>query len=162
MGVVVRPVSTTDLPFLTAMAVAACHDPRAPIPANAEENPDVLRLVEGWGRPGDVGVIASTAEGERQGAAWCRVFPRPLAYALDGRPLAEVTIAVEERRRRKGVGSVLLGELVRLAAERGHTALTLKVSHHNPFARRLYERAGFTSFRTTERGVWMRLDPCSE
>jgi ribosomal protein S18 acetylase RimI-like enzyme len=142
------------------MAVAACHDPRALLPRGAEHSPGVRRLVEDWGRPGDVGVIACTSEGERQGAAWCRLFARPLAYANDGSPLPELAIAVEETWRRKGVGGALLDELVRSARAHGHTGLTLKVSHHNPLARRLYERAGFTRFQTTERGVWMRRELC--
>lgn len=158
MAPVMRQVSPKDLPFLTQMAVAACRDPHAPLPPDAERRPGVQRLVENWGRPGDVGVIAWASEGERQGAAWCRIFARPLALAQDGSPLPELALAVEESWRGRGVGSALLDELVRAARAYGHRALTLKVSHRNPVARRLYERSGFTSFRTEERGVWMRRD----
>jgi GNAT superfamily N-acetyltransferase len=158
MEQMVRPVSAGDLSFLTAMAVAACHDPGSPIPADAPESPAVRTLVEEWGRPGDVGVIACTPEGEGQGAAWRRLLARPLAYARDGSPLPEVTLAVAERWRGQGVGRVLLDELARAAREQGQPALTLKVSHRNQVARRLYERAGFTSFHTTSRGIWLRVD----
>ena len=50
---------------------------------------------------------------------------------------------VIERRRARGVGSVVLAELEARCRRRGITALRLEVDHSNDAARRLYERIGF-------------------
>lgn len=64
-----------------------------------------------------------------------------LLYVL---PDAHVTtIAVDPRRRRGGVGSVLLLHLVRAAIAHGATALTLEVRVSNVAAQGLYRRFGF-------------------
>ncbi len=102
-------------------------------------------------------MLACSAERGPQGAAWCRLFERALALASDGRPLREVVIALATEWRGKGIGGALLDELLR-AKEHGHPALTLKVSHPNPRARRLYESRDFAIFRSEEREVWMRRD----
>src|SRR5919199_1190775 len=62
-----RPATPADEPFLTRMLGHA---------ANWREgmsNPVKIHYVEGFGRPGDVGVIAEVA-GEPAGAAWCRLL----------------------------------------------------------------------------------------
>lgn len=153
-----RALSDADLPFLTTMAVAACNEPRTPEHPVPEENPGVRRLVDDWGRPGDVGVLARSPQGDPQGAAWCRLFERPLDRAPDGAPLPELVMAVAAEWRGQGVGGALLDELLRAAGVHGHSALTLKVSHRNRRARELYESRGFTVFRREERGVWMRRE----
>lgn len=52
-------------------------------------------------------------------------------------------VAVRRDRQREGIGHFLMDSLVRLAAERGITAIHLEVRESNGTARRLYERMGF-------------------
>lgn len=53
------------------------------------------------------------------------------------------TIAVDERQRRRGVGTRLLLALARAAVAKGATALTLEVRASNAAAQDLYRRFGF-------------------
>ena len=103
-------------------------------------NPDLARYLDGWGRDGDLGVIA---ELERPGgAAWVRMWnstSHGYAYVDDITP--ELVVGVEPEPRGRGVGTLLLTALLdRLALRYGRVALTVRLD--NP-ALRLYERLGF-------------------
>ncbi|WP_374968352.1 ribosomal protein S18-alanine N-acetyltransferase [Terrabacter sp. BE26] len=54
-----------------------------------------------------------------------------------------MTIAVAPTHQGRGLGRVLLAELVRRASSRGAEAVLLEVRADNDAARRLYDRAGF-------------------
>ena len=135
-----RPVSAADLTFLAEMTLLAAFPP-GPLPKGASAMPHVTRWLEDWGRPGDAGVGA-WQDGERIGAAWCRVLADVLARDAEGRPLPELAIAVAPGHQARGVGARLLDGLARAASDVGHTAVSLTVNARNP-ALRLYERAGF-------------------
>jgi GNAT superfamily N-acetyltransferase len=135
-----RPVSAADLTFLAEMTLLAAFPP-GPLPEGAAGMPRVTQWLEDWGRPGDAGVIA-WHDGERLGAAWCRVLADVLARDAEGLPFPELAIAVAPEHQARGLGALLLDGLARAASDVGHNAVALTVSAKNP-AVRLYERAGF-------------------
>jgi hypothetical protein len=96
-------------------------------------DPYLRRYVEGWGRPGDVGVVAVGRSGRVVGA----VSARPV---VDDVP--EVMIGCTPSQRGRGVGAALLAALDDAAAAAGYGLLRLDVRAENP-ARRLYERHGW-------------------
>ena len=142
----IRPVHPGDLPFLWDMGwEATAVDPgmRALGREAAFANPHVRRYLDGWGRPGDAGVIALDASGQRLGAAWYRLFPADApGYGFVASDVPEISIGVAARARRRGVGGALLDALVAMARAQGHRALSLSVDRRNP-AQRLYARYGF-------------------
>jgi ribosomal protein S18 acetylase RimI-like enzyme len=105
--------------------------------------PHARRYLNGWGRPGDAGVVAISEDGQRLGAAWYRLFladePGWGFVAVD---VPELSIGVVGAARGRGVGGALLAARLELAREQGYRALSLSVDRQNP-ARRLYERLGF-------------------
>jgi len=135
-----RPVSVADLTFLGEMTLLAAFPPGA-LPEGASEMPRVTRWLAEWGRPGDTGVVA-WHDGERFGAAWCRVQADVLARDTEGCPLPEMAMAVAPNHQARGVGARLLDGLAQAASEVGHTGVSLTVNSQNR-ALRLYERAGF-------------------
>jgi ribosomal protein S18 acetylase RimI-like enzyme len=139
-----RPVSDADLPFLAEMTLLAAFPP-GQLPEGASDMPHVTRWTVDWGRPGDAGTIA-WSDGQRLGAAFCRVQADVLAHDEAGHPLPEIAIAVSPEHRARGVGTQMLNALDRAAADAGHAALSLTVNAHNP-ALHLYERAGFEVVR---------------
>jgi GNAT superfamily N-acetyltransferase len=151
----IRPVTAADEPFLERMMLFAGFPPDRPPPPDARAQPHVRWFVEGWGRAGDVGVIAESDAGRPLGAAWARRIERPLLRDEAGAPIAELAIAVEEDARDAGTGTALLGALEREAAAAGHRALSLRVSVRSP-AVRLYERAGYQLVEVGENGRVMR------
>ena len=144
--VVLRPVEPDDEPFLWDMgweATAVSAEMRALGREAALSMPHVRRYIDGWGRPGDAGVVAVAADGQRLGAAWYRRFPaEDPGWGFVGPDVPELSIGVAVEARGRGVGGALLDALLKLAREQGHRAVSLSVDRQNP-ARVLYERKGF-------------------
>ncbi len=143
----IRPATASDLPFLAEMLVEAAYPPDLqPRPSGAEAlvDPRVGRYLEGWGREGDLGLIAVAAGGERIGASWCRRFSaqRPGHGFVDAQT-PELAIAVADGWRGRGVGTLLLAGLLTEARGSGYRAVSLSVSRRNERAMRLYEQLGF-------------------
>ena len=132
-----------DEPFLREMLWFAYNWRDQSVAADHWPDPDgPRRYVEGFGRPGDGGVIAEEG-GEPAGAAWYRLLPASDAgygYVADDVP--ELTIGVAAAYRGRGVAAELLERLKATAAADGFRALSLSVEPDN-HARRIYERAGF-------------------
>ena len=140
----VRPVAPDDAEFLSEAILLAAFPP-GPLPDGAARMPHATRWTDGWGRDGDAGVVA-WQDGGRIGAALCRVLAEALALDSDGRPLAEMAIAVCPDARSAGVGTALLQGLMREAGSAGLRGLCLGVNARNP-AHRLYAREGFSEVR---------------
>jgi GNAT superfamily N-acetyltransferase len=137
---VIRKGSAADLQFMRAMLAHAYHWHVAGLDTEIP----LARYVDGWGRPGDVAVIA--AEGPNPvGAAWFRRFPAAEGgYGFVDEETPELTIAVVPSRRRHGLGQELLDALLDRARDAGVRQLSLSVEHGSP-AVGFYERNGFAA-----------------
>lgn len=154
-----RDATTEDENFLRQMLVqaAAWRGAATPHAAEALAAPHVALYIEGWGRPGDAGLIAEEDE-QPIGASWYRVFTEvEHGYGFIEARIPELTLAVAEEARGRGIGTSLLLALVRRAHPEGHNALSLSVEEDNP-ALRLYERVGFVRVGRVGNAWTMRLD----
>jgi ribosomal protein S18 acetylase RimI-like enzyme len=134
----IRPAMANDVEFLWVMLTyAASMTPvgEASVAA-AQADPFLQSYVEGWGRPGDVGVVAATLDGSPLGAAWVR---RGLKLAEPDVP--ELATAVVPEARNCGIGTLMMNELIRLTTT-SFRGIILSVRKTNP-AVRFYERMGF-------------------
>jgi GNAT superfamily N-acetyltransferase len=144
-GAALRRARRTDESALWPVLDCAARMAEQPrlTPGAAHADAERGRDVAGWGRPGDLGVMAQDGEGRLLGAAWLRRMAgedRRRAVCADaGTP--EVAVAVLPGRRGGGFGARLLPALVAAAAENGYPALVLSVRDGQP-ARRLHERPG--------------------
>lgn len=143
----VRQAQAGDARFLSDMLVEAANwdavhtRPRVQVLAD----PVRRRYIDGWGRPGDDGVLALDANGSPIGACWARVFP-PDAPGLGfvSHTVPELVLGVVGIWRAQGVGRTLLREVVDRARARGYQRVSLSVERGN-FAQRLYVSEGFTT-----------------
>jgi ribosomal protein S18 acetylase RimI-like enzyme len=118
----------------------------------------VAVYIEGWGRPGDAGVIAEDEDGVPLGAAWYRRFTQAEhGYGFLAPEVPELTVAVAPQNRGRGVGTALLEALVERAEAEGAPALSLSVEDDNP-ALRLYERLRFERVGRAGTAWTMRRD----
>ena len=150
----IRKASGRDAPFLRDMVKHAYYWRwGAPETAHVPS----ARYVEGWGRPGDRGLILID-ESFPVGAAWYRQFTaeRP-GYGFVDEQTPELTIAVVPSRRGRGFGAELLTALLEQAREDGHSSLSLSVEKDNP-AVKLYERFGFRPVKEMGATLVMRSD----
>jgi ribosomal protein S18 acetylase RimI-like enzyme len=145
VSVEIRAGDAASLPFLERMLFEAFFwEPRSERPGfeTFRADPEFTKLLTGWGRRGDLALIAEEA-GIPVGAAWCRLWtPELHSYGFVDADTPELAIGVAASHRSRRVGRALLDALIAAARREGHPALSLSVSHDN-FARRLYESAGF-------------------
>ena len=152
-----REATPDDEPFLWSMLTYAA----SMTPGGAESVEDAKRdaslpwYAHRWGsRAGDLGVVARRGGGEDEtllGAAWVRLLLEgegddAAKHKVATTEIPELAIGVAPEHRGRGVGSALLGELVRRARGR-YPALALSVRETNPSVR-LYERVGFVVERS--------------
>lgn len=124
---------------------AHMHDEIGKVVADAKADPALALYVDGWGRAGDIGIIAEK-KGINQplGAAWCRLFTgEAKAYSGTNEHTPELAIAVLPTYAGQGIGTALLNELLH-EAKAQCTAIALNVRAENP-AVRLYQRLGFVT-----------------
>ena len=147
-GVTIRAATVADLPFLWDMLFESAFttdDARAAWRSNPQHPAELGKYLDGYGRPGDVGLIAEDGERKPLGAAWFRIFATcdrgDGILALPNVP--ELAIAVAPEHRGRGIGRDLLMALAGRAEGDGYRYLMLSVDPENALALQLYKRAGF-------------------
>jgi ribosomal protein S18 acetylase RimI-like enzyme len=143
----VLPVGSHDLPFLCAMLYEAAFwrpGTARPHQEDALRDPTLAVYHEGWGRPGDHGLVASVA-GREAGAVWVRRFDeRRHGYGFVDPDTPELTLAVAAPFRRRGIARCLLSAIIADQRLAGTAQLSLSVEDDNP-ARALYDEQGFVT-----------------
>lgn len=155
----IKVAGKEDQEFLYEMLYQSIYQP----PGTAKPDKDIIHLpeiskyVEHWGRPGDYALIARDAHDNKLGAVWLRYFRsgnKGYGYISDDIP--EIGIAVDEAQRGRGIGSVLLKELLNRTKQQV-PSISLSVQTANP-AMRLYEKLGFYVWSEAGGAVTMRKD----
>lgn len=139
-----RSATAMDADFLLDMLVEAVNWPqdRQLSRSTVTADPVLARYIDGWPRQGDLGVVAE-ADGRPIGAVWLRLFTADdpgYGYVADDVP--ELSMAVVETWRGRGVGRALLREITHRARSAGHRAISLSVERAN-FAYHLYTSEGY-------------------
>ena len=156
-----RPLGGHDVALLKqALYLAIAWDPDRDFPPYEERlmnHPDIAIYHQGWGRPGDLGVVAES-EDEFIGLSFCRLFTDDShGHGYVDAKTPELGDAIVEGHRGEGVGGRLMDELTASAAAAGYGALSLSVSLDNP-AQRLYRRLGYEEISRDDEGLRMVLD----
>jgi|APLak6261678124_1056121.scaffolds.fasta_scaffold03865_3 ribosomal protein S18 acetylase RimI-like enzyme len=140
-----RTANLEDQEFLwKAQYHAALLDSKGDQAAAVQSDLILARYVEGWGRIGDIGVIAEY-ENKQVGAAWCRLFPKEApGWGWIDEKTPEISVAVLPEFRQKGIGTSVLRHLLEITDE-NNKMISLAVRSTNP-ALRLYLRFGFSVF----------------
>jgi GNAT superfamily N-acetyltransferase len=153
-----RPLSAADDALLREYLRLALFVPVScpSLPHSVLDLPEIARYVVGWGRVGDLGLLAQEGRsGCDVGAAWLRLWPtNETGYGFVDSRTPELSMAVRPEWRGRGVGTLLLERLLREADQR-HAAVSLSVSDENP-AIRLYERFGFVAIGSSGGSTTMR------
>ena len=143
----IRPLRADEVPFLRDMLYAAlAWNPKRRLPPKALllRLPQLTMFYEGWGRPGDTGLVAEV-DGRPVGLVWYRFFTEEThgeGFVDEATP--EVAIAVVDGQRGGGIGTALMDAAHAHARANGVERISLSVDHDNP-SKRLYERLGYVA-----------------
>jgi ribosomal protein S18 acetylase RimI-like enzyme len=152
---VIRQATSHDETFLFEMVYEALFvEPGGePFARSVLDHPQIAHYAKGFGRPGDVGLLAQTLAGSPIGAAWVRRYTSSdPAYGFVDGDTPELSIAVITEYRGAGVGTRLLTELLANVPR-----CSLSVDERNP-AVRLYERLGFETIERSGSSLTMLLN----
>lgn len=131
------------------LALAWDPDRALPDQPTVLAHPEVARYHVGWGRHGDVVVVAGSPD-EPTGYAFARLFTADdHGHGFVDEATPELGVAVEPGHRGQGIGSALLHEIHRQLIREERRAVSLSVQHGNP-AKRLYERLGYRDHATDD------------
>lgn len=140
----IRPADVTDVDALwLALYYASWSQHQDGVaPEDIRNDPYLTRYVQGWGRHGDMGVIAE-CDDVFLGAAWVRLLvgeeQNDISFVDSETP--ELAIAVLPGQEGRGTGTALMESLIGQARE-AYPGMVLTVREANP-AVRLYQRLGF-------------------
>jgi ribosomal protein S18 acetylase RimI-like enzyme len=152
-----RPATDADIEHVKrALFEAVSWNPERELPPYefTIAHPELARYHEGWGRSGDLAVIAEAGD-DVVGASLCRLFTvddHGHGYVDDETP--ELAVAVWGGRRGEGIGTRLMDAIEDAAREAGFSQISLSVDCDNP-ARRLYQRLGYEQLAEDDDGVRM-------
>lgn len=146
--IVIKPITPANVSTFKAVRLRALQDtPGAFGSTYAHESQlsdaDWLKRAERWN--GDQGAGFLAMDGDVAcGIAGCFIDEKDKATAL------LISMWTAPTHRQRGVGRLLVNEVLRWAAERNVTVLKLLVTCHNQPAIRFYEQLGFTRTGRTE------------
>jgi ribosomal protein S18 acetylase RimI-like enzyme len=138
-----RPLVSSDQPQLwNWLHIALWDPPPAELrPIEVLQLPGVRIYAEGWGQPGDVGVVAQV-DGVDAGACWMRLLPVGVGLASVDAQTPQLGIALLQQYQRRGFGRPLMEAALKAAGAAGYRQVSLTVHPQNP-AIRMYESCGF-------------------
>jgi len=138
-----RPLRPDDQEQLWNWLHIALWDPppAALRPREVLQDPDVRIYVEGWGQPGDVGIVA-VSDRKDIGACWMRLLAPGVGSASVDEHTPQLGIALQPEHQNRGHGSKLMRAALGAAVSAGYRQVSLTVHPQNP-AITLYHQSGF-------------------
>ena len=140
----IRRAGPADAEFLADLLVEAANWRPEGKRSRADTLADPLlgHYIDGWPRPGDLGLVAEL-DGKPAGAAWVRFFPASgPAYGYVSPDVPELVIGLRAECRGQGAGRALLRELAGAARDAGIRQISLSAGRAN-YAHRLYLAEGY-------------------
>ena len=158
MAFIIKKISKIETWFLKEMLYEALFVPEGHpgFPRSILENPAISKYIENWGDDDlDVGFVAVQND-NLIGAIWGRRFSgQNRGYGFIDEKTPELSMAVKEDYRGKGIGTKLLNAVTAAYKNKEVKALSLSVDRRNP-AMKLYQRSGFETICEEETSVTMK------
>ena len=139
----IRPLTAADRPLLREATLANPNwNGGSSTLDNVDKTPEISHYFANFPSSRDFG-LAHQDDDAVHAVAWLVFFSAEApGYGFINEGTPELSITTFDGHRGQGLGSTLLGELIRQARSRGLTGISLSVEDGNN-ARHLYARAGF-------------------
>lgn len=155
-NIVIRPVKQAELTFLEDMLYEAIFVPEGMErpPSEIIRNPELFKYIKEFGRAGDHCLVADI-NGNPVGAIWTRLFsPNEKGYGYVDEKTPELSMAVCEPFRHRGVGRIMLTSMIKHLKEHRYRQVSLSVDRQN-YAYDFYLKQGFEIYESTEKSAVM-------
>ena len=152
----IRELRSSEIDILRTMLYNAIFVPPGAEkpPFDIIELPEIIVYIENFGREGDLCLVAET-DGKIAGVIWTRLFTGPVkGYGFIDTTTPELSMAVLEPYRRRGIGTGLLTEMLNRLASAGYAQVSLSVDLAN-YAYRLYRKFGFVDYARHDESMTM-------
>lgn len=140
MNYQIRQMKKSEYPILSDFLYEAIFIPEGAKkpPKSVIEQPELQVYIADFGKADDWCLVAEEEE-KIVGAVWGRIMD-DYGHVDDETP--SLAISVYEEYRRLGIGTALVGAMLRLLKDQGYRQTSLSVQKEN-FAAGLYKKAGF-------------------
>lgn len=148
MDYVIREIKPSEISLLEDFLYEAIYQREGdePAPRDIINKPEIKVYIEDFGRPEDYCLVAEIEE-NIVGAIWARILCGSIkGYGNVDDRTPEISISLYKEYRKKGIGSALLNELLRLLKMKGYPQVSLSVDKEN-YAAGMYQKAGFEVIR---------------
>ncbi|WP_293694399.1 GNAT family N-acetyltransferase [uncultured Agrococcus sp.] len=159
LDTIIRPIEASEVDRLADFLYLAVHqpDPDNPIPRSILAVPEVAAYIQEWGKPDDACLVA-VKDQRLVGAVWTRIIAGEVrGYGNIDAHTPEFSVSVLPVCRGRGIGALLMRQMLELLRERGYSRASLSVQKSNP-ALRLYERLGFKAVADHDDEIVMVYD----
>jgi len=153
---IIREIKKSEIPFLDEMLYDAIFIPEGEekLPKEIIRHPELARYITNFGREGDYCLVAEV-ENRLVGAIWIRFFTTDeKGYGFVDLETPELSMAIDEEYRNKGIGTLLLNEMIKKLIEQKYNQVSLSVDKLN-YAYNLYCKFGFEVIDSTEKSATM-------
>lgn len=157
-SLIIRPINKSEIAFLDKMLYNAIFVPPGNdrLPDNIIEHPEISKYIKDFGREGDLCFVA-LLNGDLVGAIWTRHFNETnKAYGFVDSGTPELSMAVYEQFRNKGIGTKLLKTMIKSLTDKGYRQISLSVDIIN-YAYDLYKKSGFKDYKLIGESMTMIL-----
>ena len=144
----IRQIHKSEIEFLDKMLYNAIFVPPGSekLPEDIITHPEISKYIKDFGREGDLCFVAEIDE-ELVGAIWVRNFnDTNQAYGFVNSDTPELSMAVYEQFRKKGIGTLLLKAMIKVLTDKGYKQISLSVDKMN-YAYDLYKKFGFIDYK---------------
>jgi ribosomal protein S18 acetylase RimI-like enzyme len=155
-SLIIRPINKSEIGFLNVMLYNAIFVPpgKDKLPDNIIEHPEISKYIKDFGREGDSCFVAEI-NGELVGAVWTRRFNETnKAYGFVDSDTPELSMAVYEQFRKKGIGTMLLKTMIKALTDEGCKQISLSVDKIN-YAYNIYIKTGFKDYKSVDDSMTM-------
>ena len=152
----IREIKQNEIHFLSEMLYEAIFVPSGEkkIPKEIINEPELNNYIKDFGRKNDFCLVAEI-ENLLIGAIWIRQFTEnEKGYGFVNSETPELSMAVTEKYRGKGIGKIMLNEMLRKITELNFRQVSLSVDNRN-FAYELYKKCDFIEVNVEKNSIKM-------
>jgi ribosomal protein S18 acetylase RimI-like enzyme len=156
---IIREIKKNEIPLLSNFIYEAIfpRDEKNLLPFDVINEPNVKVYIENFGKSDDLCLVAEIEE-KIVGAVWTRILSGEIkGHGNIDKNTPEFAISVYKDYRKKGIGTKLMKNMLRLLKDKGYTKTSLAVQKDN-FATDMYKNVGFEIMKETEEEYIMVCD----